>query len=81
MFGKTEGPNLTNPAKFSYKANPQNYNFEVSHDSPYKIETREQEHNGFKFIIPEDAVLFDPDNSFGWGESLQTAKSTLNNAV
>ena len=64
MFGKTEGPNLANPAKFSYKANPQNYNFEVSHDSPYKIETREQEHNGFKLIIPEDAVLFDPDNPF-----------------
>ena len=64
MFGKTEGPNLANPAKFSYKANPQNYNFEVSHDSPYKIETREQEHNGIKLIIPEDAVLFDPDNPF-----------------
>ena len=64
MFGKTEGPNLANPAKFSYKANQQNYNFEVSHDSPYKIETREQEHNGFKLIIPEDAMLFDPDNPF-----------------
>ena len=64
MFGKTEGPNLANPAKFSYKANPQNYNFEVSHDSPYKIETREQEYNGVKFIIPEDAMLFDPDNPF-----------------
>ena len=64
MFGKTEGPNLANPAKFSYKANPQNYNFEVSHDSPYKIETREQEYNGFKLIIPEDAMLFDPDNPF-----------------
>ena len=48
-------------AKFSHRANPEDYNFEVSHNSPYKIETREQEHNGIKFVIPEDAELFDPD--------------------
>jgi len=45
-------------AKFSYKANPEDYNFEVSHDSPYKIETEEQEHNGIKFIIPKGTILF-----------------------
>ena len=48
-------------AKFSHKANPEDYNFKVSHNSPYKIETKEQEHNGIKFVIPEDAELFDPD--------------------
>ncbi len=48
-------------ARFSCKANPKGYNFEVSHNSPYKIETKEQEHNGIKFVIPEDAELFDPD--------------------
>ena len=48
-------------AKFSHRANPEDYNFKVSHNSPYKIETREQEHNGIKFVIPEDAELFDPD--------------------
>ena len=51
----------TNKARFSHKAEPEDYNFEVSYDSPYKIETREQEHNGIKFIIPKDAELFDPD--------------------
>ena len=48
-------------AKFSHRANPEDYNFKVSHNSPYKIETKEQEHNGIKFVIPEDAELFDPD--------------------
>ena len=48
-------------AKFSHRADPEDYNFEVSHYSPYKIETKEQEHNGIKFVIPEDAELFDPD--------------------
>lgn len=52
---------LADKAGFSCKANPQNYDFKVSHDSPYKIETWEQEHNGVKFIIPKDAELFDPD--------------------
>ena len=48
-------------AKFSCKADPEDYNFEVSYDSPYKIETEEQEHNGVKFTIPKGAELFDPD--------------------
>ena len=48
-------------ARFSSKANPEDYNFEVSPDSPYKIETEEQEHNGVKFIIPKGTELFDPD--------------------
>ena len=48
-------------ARFSCKANPKGYNFEVSHNSPYKIETKEQEHKGIKFIIPKGAELFDPD--------------------
>ena len=52
---------LGNKARFSHKAKPEDYNFEVSHYSPYKIETKEQEHNGIKFVIPEDAELFDPD--------------------
>ena len=51
----------TYKARFSYKADSKDYNFEVSPDSPYKIETKEQEHNGIKFVIPEDAELFDPD--------------------
>ena len=49
-------------ARFSHKADPEGYNFEVSHDSPYKIETEEQEYNGIKFTIPKGAVLFDPDD-------------------
>ena len=53
--------NKTYKARFSCKADPKGYNFEVSHNSPYKIETKEQEHNGIKFVIPEDAELFDPD--------------------
>ena len=52
----------TNKARFSHKAEPEDYNFEVSYDSPYKIETEEQEHNGVKFIIPKDTELFDPDD-------------------
>ena len=48
-------------AKFSHRANPEDYNFEVSPDSPCIIETEEQEHNGIKFVIREDAELFDPD--------------------
>jgi len=54
--------NKTDKARFSYKAEPKDYNFEVSYDSPYKIETEEQEHNGIKFTIPKGAELFNPDN-------------------
>ena len=52
--------NKTYKARFSCKVAPGDYNFEVSHISPYKIETEEQEHNGVKFIIPKDTGLFDP---------------------
>ena len=55
-------------AKFSPKIDPVDYNFKIDPKSPYKIETKEQEHNGVKFIIPEDAMLFDPDNPFVWAE-------------
>ena len=48
-------------AWFSHKVEPKNYNFEISHNSPYKIETEEQEHDGVKFIIPKGTELFDPD--------------------
>ena len=49
-------------ARFSSKANPEDYNFKVSHDSPYKIDTEEQKFNGRKFTIPKGAELFDPDD-------------------
>ena len=49
-------------ARFSCKAAPEDYKFKVSSESPYKIETEEQEHNGVKFIIPKDTELFDPDD-------------------
>ena len=52
--------NKTYKARFSYKVNPKNYNFDVSPKS-CKIETEEQEHNGYKFIIPKGTILFDPD--------------------
>ena len=55
---------LDNKARFSCKVAPEDYNFEVSPDSPYKIETWEQEHNGVKFIIPKDTELFDPDDPY-----------------
>ena len=51
----------TYKARFSYKADPEDYNFEVSHNSHYKIETEEKEYNGAKFIIPKGTELFDPD--------------------
>ena len=51
----------TYKARFSYKADPEDYNFKVSPDSPYKIETEEKEYNETKFIIPKGAELFDPD--------------------
>lgn len=59
-------PNKNYKAKFSHKTAPADYSFKTAAKSPYKIETREQEHNGVKFIIPEDAMLFDPDNPFAW---------------
>lgn len=61
-------PNKNYKAKFSHKAAPADYSFKTAAKSPYKIETREQEYNGVKFIIPEDAALFDPDNPFAWAE-------------
>ena len=61
IFITTTRWNGTHEARFSYKVNPENYNFNVSSKSPYKIETEEQEHNGVKFIIPKGAILFDPD--------------------
>ena len=57
--------NKTYKARFSYKAEPKDYNFEVSSDSPYKVETKEQEHNGVKFVIPKGTELFDPDEHSG----------------
>ena len=51
----------TYKARFSCKADPKGYNFEVSDNSRYKIETEEQEHNGTKFTIPKGTELFDPD--------------------
>ena len=48
-------------ARFSCKADPEDYNFEVLPDSPYKIETEEKEYNETKFIIPKGTELFDPD--------------------
>jgi len=52
---------LGNEARFSCKADPEDYNFEVSPDSPYKIEIEEKECNGNKFTIPKGAILFDLD--------------------
>ena len=53
--------NKTYKARFSCKADSKDYNFEVSPDSPYKIETEEKEYNETKFIIPKGTELFDPD--------------------
>ncbi|WP_315512740.1 pentapeptide repeat-containing protein [Rothia aeria] len=51
----------TYKARFSCKANPEDYNFKVSDNSLYKIETEEKEYDGVKFIIPKGTELFDPD--------------------
>ena len=51
----------TYKARFSCKADPEDYNFEASNDSPCIIETEEQEYNGVKFMIPKGAELFNPD--------------------
>ena len=61
IYRETGGFDFPYPAKFSCKADSKDYNFEVSHNSPYKIETEEKEYDGVKFIIPKDAELFDPD--------------------
>ena len=53
--------NKTYKARFSYKVNPENYNFNVYSKSPYRIEIEEQEHNGVKFIVPKGTELFEPD--------------------
>ena len=55
---------LGNKARFSRKANPEDYNFEVSPDSTCIIETEEQEYNGIKFVIPKGTILFDPEPIF-----------------
>ena len=53
--------NKPHKAKFSHRANPEDYNFKVSDNSRYKIETEEKEYNETKFIIPKGTELFDPD--------------------
>ena len=50
-------------ANFSYKVDPKSYNFNFAPDSPFKITTREERHDGRNFIIPKDAELFDPHKS------------------
>ena len=51
----------TYKARFSCEADPEDYNFKVSDNSRYKIETEEKEYDGAKFIIPKGTELFDPD--------------------
>ena len=53
--------NKTYKARFSCKADPEDYNFEVSDNSRYKIETEEKEYDEAKFIIPKGTELFDSD--------------------
>lgn len=48
-------------ARFSCKVDPENYDFEVSSESPYKIDIWKPKHNGIEFTIPKGAILFDPD--------------------
>ena len=50
-------------ANFSYKVDPKSYNFNFAPDSPFKITTKEERHDGRNFIIPKDAELFDPHKS------------------
>ena len=50
-------------ANFSYKVDPKSYKFNFAPDSPFKITTREERHDGRNFIIPKDAELFDPHKS------------------
>ena len=52
--------NKTYKARFLYMTDPRNYNFEVSPDSPYKIETeKHRSPNGTITIIPQGCVVFD----------------------
>ena len=53
---------LGNEARFSCKVDPENYDFEVSSESPYKIDIWKPKHNGIEFTIPKGATLFDPDD-------------------
>ena len=57
IFGSVPG----NEARFSCKVDPENYDFEVSSESPYKIDIWKPKHNGIEFTIPKGAILFDPD--------------------
>ena len=57
IFGSVPGSG----ARFSCKVDPENYDFEVSSKSPYKIDIWKPKHNGFEFTIPKGAILFDPD--------------------
>ena len=50
-------------ANFSYKVDPKSYNFNFAPNSPFKITTKEEMHDGRNFIIPKDAELFDPHKS------------------
>ena len=61
--------NKTYKARFSCKADPEDYNFEVSPDSHYKIETEEKEYDGVKFIIPKGTELYDPRRTFRVGKN------------
>ena len=52
--------NKTYKARFLYMTDPRNYNFEVSPDSPYKIETeKHRSPNGTITIIPQGCIVFD----------------------
>ena len=57
-----------NKTEFSNKVNPEYYKFNVSPNSPYKIQTEEKEYNGVKFIIPKYAEIFEPPESSKWDE-------------
>ena len=51
----------TYKAKFSHEAEPEDYNFEVSSDSPYKIETeKHRSPDGTITTIPKGCSVFNP---------------------
>ena len=57
IFRKTGGFTLLNPANFSCKGD---YNFEVSPDSPYKIDTEDHRSpDGTITTIPKGCIVFD----------------------
>ena len=57
IFRKTGGFTLLNPANFSCKGH---YNFEVSPDSPYKIDTEDHRSpDGTITTIPKGCIVFD----------------------